>query len=101
MSAAKNKPHFEDMGHMTDIHDRMHRLLVRSIPMNWHDENNLNDLLIPGQDEAYACGRERGQREINSELLEALQYATNGLRSMGFECAKELAAIAKATGSAS
>lgn len=56
-------PHVEDSDAMTDIHARMHGLLSRAIPMNFRDEENLNDLLIPGQDEAYQCGRKRGAAE--------------------------------------
>jgi hypothetical protein len=68
------KLHIEDTDAMTAIHARMHERLVRSIPMNFHDENNLNDLLIPGQDEAYACGRKRGAEEA----LAAAQVEEDG-----------------------
>ena len=59
----KYVPDFKDSETMTDIHSRMHGLISRAIPMNFRDEENLNDLLIPGQDEAYECGRKRGAKE--------------------------------------
>lgn len=67
-------PHVKDSDTMTDIHARMAGLISRAIPMNFRDEENLNDLLIPGQDEAYQCGRKRGALECNAELLAALVW---------------------------
>lgn len=67
------KLHIEDTDAMTAIHARMHERLVRSIPMNVHDEAHLNDLLIPGQDEAYECGRKRGVVEaLKPQLHESV-----------------------------
>ena len=67
-------PNLNDSDAMTDIHSRMHGLISRAIPMNFRDEENLNDLLIPGQDEAYECGRRRGTTECNAEILAALRW---------------------------
>lgn len=59
-------PSVEDSDAMTDIHSRMHGLISRAIPMNFRDEENLNDLLITGQDEAYECGRKRGKSDADA-----------------------------------
>lgn len=70
--ATKYVPAVEDSDAMTEIHARMHALISRAIPMNFRDEESLNDLLIPGQDGAYECGRRRGTLECNAKLLKAL-----------------------------
>lgn len=103
---AETKPHANDMERMTEIHARMHGLLTRVIPMNFRDEENLNDLLIPGQDEAYQCGLERGRKDAK-DLLEALRaivgrYEFDGIPNDSLPLVEVArAAIAQATGSQS